>query len=75
MSPTGNKNYNNLQDAGWPPKNLVRSVKESLLDSYRTANECRVWVDVRVQQLAEIANPDPFDTDLGGLLEAASRQR
>ena len=26
-------NFNNLQDAGGPSKNLVRSVRESLLDS------------------------------------------
>jgi hypothetical protein len=30
-----------LTRRGWPSKNLVSSVKESLLDSYRTANECR----------------------------------
>ena len=28
----------------WPSKNLVRSLKESLLDSYRTANECRACI-------------------------------
>jgi hypothetical protein len=59
MSPTGNKNYNNLQDAGWSSKNLVKSVKESLLDSYRTANECRVCVEVRVPA----TNPADFLED------------
>src|ERR1700688_1130979 len=29
-----------LTRRGWPSKNLIRRVKESLLDSYRTANEC-----------------------------------
>jgi hypothetical protein len=28
-----------LTRRGWPSKNLVRNVRESLLDSYRTAND------------------------------------
>src|SRR5450755_746967 len=44
-----------LTRRGWPSKNLVRSVKESLLDSQRTANECRACIDCGTG-LAEIGS-------------------
>jgi len=63
--------FHNLQDASGPSKTLVRNVKESLLDSKRTANEYRACVDA--EQLWK--RSDPSGADLTGSLEAASRQR
>jgi RHS repeat-associated protein len=51
--PTGNRNFNNLQDAGWPSKSLVRSVRESLVDSERTASFNAFFARVRMVTVAE----------------------